>query len=263
MTVVDSCTTRCYWQVMPRVRKRHVQQQLKLARGGKRKGAGRPAKGPRPSERHKKRPVLKKYEPVHVIMRATPEIRSLRQRATYHAIRKAMVTTFTHDNFRIVHLSIQGTHVHLLVEADNRLALGSGMQSFGISAAKHINAAISKNRRERRRGSVFVDRYHAVILRSPRQTRNALAYVLNNWRKHREDRAPAARDLKWRVDPFSSAISFDGWRDLDVATSELFPASYEPLPVWEPRTWLLKTGWRKHGLIGPTEVPSSKETAVE
>jgi putative transposase len=246
---------------MPRARKRHVQQQLKLTRGGKRRGAGRPPKGPRSSERHKKRAVLKKHEPVHAIIRATPEIETLRLRVVYHAIRKALVTTFTREDFRIVHLSIQGTHVHLLVEAANRTALSGGMQAFQISAAKHINAALSKHRRKRRRGTVFIDRYHAVILRSPRQTRNALAYVLNNWRKHRADRVFEARD--WRVDPFSSAVSFDGWRDLGVPTTELFPDHYEPLPVWQPKTWLLGTGWRMHGLIRPTEVPSEKSVAVE
>jgi putative transposase len=245
---------------MARARKRHKQQELRF-RGGKRRGAGRPARGPRPSERHKKRSVLKKHEPVHVIIRATPEIETLRLRVTYHAIRKALVTTFMREDFRIVHLSIQGTHVHLIVEADNRTALASGMQSFQISAAKHINAAISTRRKERRRGSVFVDRYHAVILRSPRQTRNALAYVLNNWRKHRADRVVEARD--WRVDPYSSAVSFDGWRDLGVPNTELFPSPYQPLPVWRPRTWLLGTGWRIHGLIRPTEVPSQKSVAVE
>jgi putative transposase len=246
---------------MARARKRHIQQALKLGRGGKRRGAGRPAKRARSSERHKKRPVLKKHEPVHIVIRATPEIETLRLRVTYHSIRKALIKTFTRDDFRIVHLSIQGTHVHLLVEADNRTALSGGMQAFQISAAKHINAALSKNRKKRRRGTVFVDRYHAVILRSPRQTRNALAYVLNNWRKHREDRVPAARE--WRVDPFSSALSFDGWRDLGVPTTELFPAHYQPLPVWPPKTWLLSTGWRMHGLIRPTEVPSEKSIAVE
>ena len=246
---------------MGRARKRHVQQQLKLGRGGKRPGAGRPAKGPRSSERHKTREVLKKSEPVHVVIRAIDAIGTLRLRRTYHAIRKALVTTFTRENFRIVHVSIQDSHVHLLVEADNRQALSRGMQAFQISAAKHLNAALSRGKAKRRRGTVFVDRYHAVILRSPRQTRNALAYVLNNWRKHRADRQEWSR--AWRVDPYSSAVSFDGWRDLDEDCADLFPPHYEPLPVWRPKTWLLNTGWRRHGLIRPTEVPSQKSVAVE
>ncbi|HEY6035251.1 MAG TPA: hypothetical protein VIV58_13345, partial [Kofleriaceae bacterium] len=67
---------------MPRQRKRHVQIELpKLdkngqRRGGKRPGAGRPAKGPRPSERHETRAVFKRGEPIHVIMRASSEVGS-------------------------------------------------------------------------------------------------------------------------------------------------------------------------------------------
>jgi hypothetical protein len=49
--------------------------------------------------------------------------------------------------------------VHLLVEADNKLALSRGMQSFQISAAKHINREFSLKMRltDRRRGNVFVE----------------------------------------------------------------------------------------------------------
>ena len=222
---------------------------------------GRPPKGVRSSERHEKRAALRKSEPVHVAIRTVEAIRNLRNRDTYHAIRKALVVTFLRTNFRIVHVSLQHNHVHLIVEADDRMALARGMQAFQISAAKHLNAAVSKRAgrrgKLRRRGMVFADRYHAVILRSPRQTRNALAYVLNNWRKHRADRGS-----EWRVDPYSSAVSFDGWRDLGVASSEMFPAYYARLPVWKPRTWLLRTGWRRHGLIRPTEVPSEEAVVI-
>jgi hypothetical protein len=71
--------------------------------------------------------------------------------------------------------------VHLLVEADDKDALASGMQGFQISAAKHLNAALSRGKPgQRRRGSVFPDRYHAEIITSPRQARHAIAYVLLN-----------------------------------------------------------------------------------
>ena len=192
-----------------------------------------------------------------MVIRAVGEVGSLRTRKTYLAIRKAMIVTFTREDFRIVHLSIQGTHVHLLVEAHHRDALSRGMQSFQISAAKHLNAAISERRMERRRGSVFTDRYHAVVIRSPRHMRSTLAYVLNNWRKHREDREEATRG--WEVDPFSSGLTFDGWRDRERVT--VLRPGYPVLPVWRPRTWLLGQGWRKHGLIGITEVPSARVLA--
>ncbi|HEY5936335.1 MAG TPA: transposase [Kofleriaceae bacterium] len=247
---------------MARPRKRHVQQEMRFGdrRGGKRRRkGGRPRKGLRSSERHEKREAFRKDEPLHVVIRATAEVGELRRRHAYRAVRRALVTTFSRENFRIVHVSIQDTHVHLLVEAQHRMALARGMQAFQISAAKHLNAAISERRKQRRRGQVFVDRYHVKIIRSPRQARNALTYVLNNWRKHMADRHPELRG--WPVDLFSSGVSFDGWRDLRLGE---LPRTYEPLPVWSPKTWLLREGWRKHGLIGTHEIPSHKlEVAAE
>ena len=158
-------------------------------RGGKRRGAGRPPKGARAGERHQRRPVHHASHPVHVVLRAVKAVGSLRRRRTYQAIRAATRVVARRQDFRIVHVSIQRTHVHLLVEAKNKLALAAGMQGFQISAAKHLNAAISMGRSgPRRRGAVFPDRYHAVVIDSPRQARHALSYVINNWRKHREDR---------------------------------------------------------------------------
>ena len=84
--------------------------------------------------------------------------------------------------FRIVHVSIQKTHLHLLVEADNKLALSRGMQSFLISAAKHINREFSVKMKleQRRKGSVFTDRYHQEIIETPHQTHHTLTHILNN-----------------------------------------------------------------------------------
>ena len=95
------------------------------------------------------------------------------------------------------------------------------------------------------RGTVFPDRYHERVLGSPRQCRNAIAYVLNNFRRHGEDRGRT-----WLVDPLSSAVNFGGWREL-AGTNQLFgtPAWYERLPTSTPRTWLLSVGWTKHPLI--------------
>src|SRR5499427_7567961 len=122
-------------------------------RGGKRRGAGRPPKGPRSSEAHKKRPFLHERYPVHVVLRAIAAVGNLRRRCVYQAIREATLTTARREDFRIVQLSIQHNHIHLLVEADDKRALAAGMQGFQISAAKHLNAAISKGKPgPRRRG---------------------------------------------------------------------------------------------------------------
>jgi putative transposase len=131
-------------------------------RGGKRRGAGRRPKGARPGSSHRARPVIHERHPIHVTLRVAADLGSLRRRAAYHAIRQATLTAAMRGSIRIVHLSIQRTHIHLLVEAVNQWALSQGMQSFQVSAAKHLNAAVAKmNRGPQRRGAVFPDRYHA------------------------------------------------------------------------------------------------------
>jgi len=241
-------------------KQRPESEQLALwkPRGGARRGAGRPAKGKRSGSPHRKRPYLHARYPVHVVLRVVRAVGNLRRRCVYHAIREATLTTAIREDFRIVHLSLQRTHIHLIVEASDKAALASGMQGFQISAAKHLNAAISKGRLgPRRRGTVFPDRYHAEIITSPTQARHALSYVMNNWRKHDEDRrAPMA---SWKVDPFSSAVVFPGWVEYgDQAFLWRGPPTYEPLIVYQPRTWLLRAGWRKAGPISCREVPSAK-----
>jgi len=228
-------------------------------RGGKRRGAGRKAKGPRASSPHRERPELKARHPVHIVLRVIAAVGNLRRRFTYKAIREATLTTARRDNFRIIHLSIQRTHLHLIVEADNKQALASGMQGFQISAAKHLNAAISRDRhRPRRRGAVFPDRYHAEIITNPRQARHTLTYVLQNWKRHEEDRVEPMRS--WTIDWFSSAVHFPGWAEYgDEPFLWRGVETYDPLVVYQPRTWLLREGWKKCGAtISYREVPSSK-----
>ncbi|HEY6039856.1 MAG TPA: hypothetical protein VIV58_36495, partial [Kofleriaceae bacterium] len=119
-------------------------QQLRGARKGeRRKNVGRPKKGPRASERHERRLALRPSWPAHVILRAHPELGSLRTDEVFHAIREALITVAKLEaSFHVVQFSVQRTHIHLMVEASDRLALAKGMQTFGISAAKHINALI-------------------------------------------------------------------------------------------------------------------------
>jgi REP element-mobilizing transposase RayT len=227
---------------------------VKKRRRGSARG-GRPPKGPRSSERHEVRATVTARTPVHVVMRCVTAVGRLRKRHIYKAIWWATIAIGKrHDDCRIIHASIQSNHLHLIVEATDRMRLARGMQAFQISAAQRINRAISARSALRRRGREFADRYHTTILTSPRQVRHALAYVLNNWRHHGEDRDGVARG--WSIDLFSSGVHFNGWKE---RATELFapelPLGYQPMLVWLAKSWLLTTGWRRHGLIGFHEIP--------
>ena len=62
-----------------------------------------------------------------------------RDRDTYEITRKVLARFLGRADFRIVHVSIQNAHLHLLVEAANRAALTRGMHGFGISFAYHYH----------------------------------------------------------------------------------------------------------------------------
>ena len=214
--------------------------------GGARPGAGRPRKREHRSP-HVRRPELSSRDPLHVSLRVVREVGRLRRPDAYAAIRRAVAVCIGRTDFRIVHTSIQDNHIHLLVEANDKRALANGLRAFMISATRHLNALRG------RRGTVFPTRYHAVPLTTPKQVRAALCYILNNWRRHREDLA-GAEARRASVDPYSTGILFGGWRGL----SQFFPIpdGYQPLPVCGARTWSLAVGWRTyHPLIGLRETP--------
>ncbi len=183
------------------------------------------------------RPWHDAAHPAHVTLRARAGLPSLRAARVFPAVRAA-IRLAQRTSFRICHFSVQGNHVHLLVEAAHREALIRGVQGLAIRLAKAINSVLA------RRGSVWADRYHRRDLATPREVRNALVYVLQNIRKHQ--RAFGG------LDPCSSARWFDGWRDI-----RCFSTPGTGCPVAMPRTWLLDEGWRRRGLLGTEEAPRS------
>jgi REP element-mobilizing transposase RayT len=214
-------------------------------RGGKRPNAGR-KRNLKFDPSHTTRPALSIKHPVHTMLRTLATVPRLRQRDGYDAIRTALLHFVAGDAFRVIHISIQRNHLHLIVEAANKDALRRGMQRFAIRAARALNANFD------RAGRVFAFRYQAKQIQSADYARNAVAYVLNNWRRHGEDR----REPGMPFDRFSSAASFAGW------VRQTQPPSHGFLPVSPPRTILLTFDWEWYGLIDPFEVPGSIATSV-
>lgn len=236
---------------MAAARKKHVQQEL-FRHGGRRRGAGRKPRGARAGGRHEARPQIDGTNGLHIVLRVRPEIGSLRRPAIYAAVRDATVWAERRGRIRIVQLSIQRTHVHLLVEADSKERLAKGVLGFQVAAARNINRALGASG-ARRRGKVFAGRYHLVVITSPTQARAVISYVLNNWRKHAEDRAEGRA---WMTDPYSTGLAFPAWRELGHQRLTPEAPTYGALVTAEPRSWLLRDGWRLVGSISAYEVPS-------
>jgi len=214
----------------------------KKTHGGARPGAGR-KKSVRRGGPHRSRPDLAKQHPVHVTLRLNRF--ELRNGTVYRVIHRVLAVLLDEPGFRVVHISIQNNHLHLLVEANGKRALTRGMQRFSIRTARALGVALGHG------GKIFPWRYHAKQITTPRQARNALAYVLNNWRRHREDLSHPIK-MAAKLDPYSTGMHFDGW-----IGAPRFKLSdyYVPLPVSRPTTDLLRRDWRRCGLIDLFERP--------
>ena len=198
--------------------------------GGKRKRAGRKPNSSKPMVSRSTRPVLRRGT-VMITMRVCDDIPSLRSMG--RQIRRALVDRSELPGFRLIHYSIQHTHVHVVAEADDARALSNAMRRLSIHLARTINKALG-----RRLGKVFSDRYHERVLTSPKETRNAVVYVVNNFRKHE---AEAGR---WLPPEF-----------VDVHSTAMVLAGRTPNALPEPRFWLLSVGAMRAGPIDLSATP--------
>ena len=210
--------------------RKQLNLELKLTgRGGWRPGAGRPRGG---AMRHVSRHEFPGRCPLIVTVRVLDGIPRLRCGRFVRAFRQTLAQACIRSGFRVVHYSIQQDHVHFLIEADGQQALANGMKSVGSRLGKVVNRVFG------RKGRVIKERFHHRVMRTPRDVRNGLRYVLLNARKHyKKDHG---QPPPVHLDEASSGRWFTGWRVRPP------PSDEEPRirDVATARTWLLTKGWR-------------------
>jgi putative transposase len=184
-------------------------------RGGKRRGAGRKPKGRRALVSHRSRPRFEKAAAVQVTLSVARHVWNLRSRRCFEIIEVCLAAARERFGLRVIEFTVLGNHLHLIIEADSDEALSRGMQGLNIRIARALNRLME------RKGQVFADHYHSRLLRSPTELVNAIAYVLGNAAHHYRESGQ---------DRFSSR-----------AYEEL----HRQKLLSHPRTWLLRSGWRR------------------
>jgi REP element-mobilizing transposase RayT len=191
------------------------------------------------------RPELTPDRPVHVAIRVRDGTVRLRYKQCFRIVRQALVAASQKIRFRLIAYSVQTNHLHLIAEADDKFALSRAMRSLSIRIAKRINQLMHA------RGKRIRNRYMLSVLRTKCDVQRALAYVLNNRRRHAAQSRRRLRD-RW-IDPCSSAVWFQDWARPPLATWD--PCPDLPRGTVEPQSVLLRHGWKAHGLIDPSYVP--------
>jgi putative transposase len=189
--------------------------------GGKRRGAGRKPKSERPGVSHVPRPMLSRHHPVHVTWRMLPHVWNLRSRRSFRELSAAFAEACNRAGFRLIHFSVQGNHLHLIVEASDEVRLSRGLQGLAVRIARRLNRLMGRT------GKVFADRFHQHVLRSPAEVAPAVAYVLGNFVVHALRRGEPVSATA--PDEYSSA------RQRETGPPLVAPA----------QSWLLRGGWRR------------------
>ena len=169
--------------------------------GGRREGAGRPKKQGSGMP-HVPRATLAPRFPVHATWRMQRGVWNLRSGRSARALAPALFKRAVREGFRLVHFALMGDHIHLMVEASDRVRLARGMQGLGVRIARALNRMMKRD------GRVIAKRYHAHILKTPTEVRYARNYLLRNAHKHYGWKGP---------DPFAPRRA-----------------------LAEPRTWLMR-----------------------
>lgn len=152
-------------------------------KGGRRPGSGRKrihSKG----VAHRKRERVLQRTPVHVNFKYRT---SIRNKESLKLLKRAIVNARSHG-LRILHFSMQSNHIHLILEAVNNEVLTKGMRSLTVTFAKGLN-----------KGRVQIERYHLHVLKTLRETKNAIQYVLFNQHRHE-------KGIYTKIDGYSSLI---------------------------------------------------------
>lgn len=202
----------------------------KFGWGGRRERAGR-RPGPRPLARHRRRERFPRRFPLHVTLRVGDRIPSLRSMPLFDVICLALAKARTRLGVRIVGYTVQGDHVHLVVEAVDFTALARAMTGLQVRIARAANAILE------RKGAVFAGRFHSSVLRSPSQVRNALGYLVDNAARHARS---AGRAL---ADAVAARFTSLGFLDLRAHRPWAERATGPPV-LAAPETWLLRAGWQ-------------------
>ncbi len=196
--------------------------------------------GPKPRDEragfvpHRTRAVHDYRHPVHVTIRRVRLAPSFRAERISAAIVHELAIARS-KGVRVVEHSIQDDHLHLMIEGQSADDLSAQMRKLFSRIAMAVNQTAGRH------GSLFRDRHHRHALKSPREVRNALVYIIFNARKQRAGHAADDQALFDAPDPLSSAPWFHDWAENARPPPEAVLAAQRGLsesPLAAKRTWL-------------------------
>lgn len=191
----------------------------KGSHGGRRPNSGR-KRLHSPGVAHRPREKVNHRHALHVNFKVRNSIRN----KTCLKILKRAIINARKQGLQVLHFALESNHVHLILEAQNNQILTRGMRSLTITFSKGI-----------RKGRIQLERYHLHVLRSLREAKNAIHYVLFNHQKY--------KNLKRaQINEFTSLGLVQDLRQLarEARFTIVFKKLQEVMTLDSPRSWVAK-----------------------
>ena len=188
-------------------------------RGGLRPGCGRKRIHSQ-GVAHRRREKITARTALHINFKVRA---SIRNKHCLNILKRAIRNSRS-KGLRVIHFSLQSNHIHLIVEATHNAILTKGMRSLTITFSKGVA-----------RGRIQIERYHLHVLKTLRETRNAVHYVLFNEQKHFGLK-------KAHVNDFSSLGAIRGLRKLaQSASMTIIVRKIEEINFLDaPKGWVIR-----------------------
>ncbi len=154
--------------------------------GGLRENSGRRRINSR-GVSHRNREKVSLRTPLHINFKYKSHVRN---KNTLKLLKRAIQNARKHG-LQVLHFAFEVNHIHLIVCAHNNESLTRAMRSLTITFAKGL-----------KRGRIQLERYHLHVLKTAREVKHAIHYVLFNRQKHEKGTYSA-------VDEYSSLLSLE------------------------------------------------------
>lgn len=217
-------STYAFFKRSTQMKQKQLQLEIyKGSRGGRRPGAGRRrihSKG----VAHRKRESVTNRTPLHINFKFRTYIKN---KDCLRILKRAILNS-RKKGLRIIHFSLQSNHIHLIVESENNANLTQGMRSLTVTFAKGL-----------KKGRTQLERYHLHVMKTIRETKNAIQYVLFNKQKHEKGTSS-------KIDGYSSLLSLTYHKKYIRNFADQFKMTLtigkiiEHIPLNSERSFLLK-----------------------
>jgi putative transposase len=201
-----------------------------MSHGGPRENAGRPRLQLHDAS-HAMRQRMNARNPFHVTFRLGKQVPNLRNEAFIRKFTRG-IEKARNKGLNVNHFTIESTHIHFMGETEDNEALTRGILSLQACIVWALRQLFGFF------GAVFAGRFHLHVLKSPREVRNALLYVIFNHAKH--------CNAELFADVFSSAFAFQELRDFVRRPGQPPRWQNEISRALAPaKSWLQTVGWKR------------------